>query len=47
MLCSSQQTEYYLQVPVVILCTHVCLFDTAPRHCSVSVRDSSAVCAAN
>lgn len=27
---SSECTEHYPQVPVVILCTHICLFDTAP-----------------
>lgn len=29
-LSSSEHAEYYPQVPVVILCTHICLFDTAP-----------------
>lgn len=36
-LSSSEQTEYYPQVPVVILCTHICLFDTAPLHHCTSV----------
>lgn len=38
-LSSSERTEYYPQVPVVILCTHICLFDTAPSpllHFSIS-----------
>lgn len=42
-LSSSEQAEYYPQVPVVILCTHICLFDTAPLHYSTSVISKTAV----
>lgn len=42
-LSSSERAKYYPQVPVVILCTHICLFDTAPLHYSTSVISKTAV----